>query len=268
MQTVSKQPTEQPPPHWTDEEKDEFYAKLEAANRARQLDWYDDTFSQSLKTCGAAALGVVMAGGVFPIVLSLCGMAFVLYDQATHGDSFVPVVGVLIFGLIFCVFGMTAAVLAQFFAKYLLATFNSWLGFPIKARRQILMTGGLSGFLCLGWVTAIPIGRDFPPDAWQGIVIFLFFVFFGMLHCQVGALWSAGRNDSWFDTASPLAMKRTDNSDQPKQLPVSEALLDNASVRSPVRDSAWDRCSNHSRSYRVHRAANDLDRCRYVVAEV
>ena len=117
-------------------------------------------------------------------------------------------------GTVIGVIGLTAATFGIFVAMFLVATFNWSIGFILNARTQVVMTGGLTAFICLGWITEIRY-NPLSYDSSFGSGVALLIVLFGMLHGQLGGLWSARRNESWFGY---LAINRRKKNGQPKQL--------------------------------------------------
>ena len=218
MDAISQRDDEYPPKHWSAAEKAEYLAKLDAAKRALRLDWYDTSIGQSFETCGSASLGVILAGSIFPMVMSLVSIAtMVLYDVPLS-----TMVTVFVAGFAFTVFGATAAILAQVVSMCAISLLNWTLGFVINARHQVVMTGGMAGFVCFGWVIGIP-ADEYHPD--EGIYLFgiaMLVVFAAMLHGHVGALWSGGQGDVWYES---LRAKQTEKSSRPNQLGIANLLL-------------------------------------------
>ena len=111
----------------------------EFGDKGTGIDWYDETFGQSLETCGSVGLSVMIAGGVF---LSLSGCLLLIESS----NSFRAIEALLIAAVFGGTIGFGLSLLGQFVAMFLVAIFNAAIGFKINARQQILMTGGLAAF--------------------------------------------------------------------------------------------------------------------------
>ena len=115
------------------------------------------------------AMGIAMAGAVYPFVVSLVAFCSILFTGTN--DPVSGIIFVAAFSIIGGLCGFVIAGIVGGLAVLLVMAINRSLGYPLDARSATISAGSLAGYASMVWILFTPIvGTDLVEAAIKVIV--------------------------------------------------------------------------------------------------